>query len=126
MPIWRAPASCRNQHCSKCQGAAACEQGSVSLAASYLLRPKVLVWKHRFLGVLDDHRSLQRCLMAGVAGIGQMAIVLRKLGFILVLDGEVELEQRVPYDGLDQFHDPLLTPLRPLERQTIERIRQLL
>jgi hypothetical protein len=30
--------------------------------------------------------------MAGVAGISQMAIVLGKLGFILVLDGEVELE----------------------------------
>jgi hypothetical protein len=30
--------------------------------------------------------------MAGVAGIGQMAIVLSKFGFILVLDGEVQLE----------------------------------
>jgi hypothetical protein len=80
-----------------------------------LLRSKVLIRKHRFLGVLDDYRSLQRGLMAGVAGIGQMAIVLGKLGFILVLDGDVELEQRVPYDGLDQFHDPLLAPLWPLE-----------
>ena len=55
-------------------------------------RPEVLVRKHRFLGILDDHRSLQRGLMAGVAGISQMAKVLGKLGFILVLDGVVQLE----------------------------------
>ena len=55
-----------------------------------------------------------------------MIICHDKLGFILVLDGDVELEQGVPYDGLDQFHDPLLAPLRPLDRQAIERIRQLL
>jgi len=61
-------------------------------APQSLLRPKVLVRKHRFLGVLDNHRSLQRGLMAGVAGIGQMVIILGKLGFILVLDGDVELE----------------------------------
>jgi hypothetical protein len=57
-----------------------------------LFRPKVLIREHRLLGVLDDDRSLQRGLMAGVAGLGQMVIGLGKLGLILVLYGHVHLE----------------------------------
>src|ERR1700722_13274301 len=89
------------------------------------LGPEILIRKHRFLRLLNHDGNLACADVAGVASFRQLTVRLGIFAFVLQPDGLAEIIHRLPDEGLDHLHDLHLSPLRPDDREALERFIQL-